>query len=109
MISIGGLINEGFIRLFWRNVQCNCCKRFKKRGGEKGVNMEVHAIGTNEVEEEVKNGWDVVMVAPQVRHRFDSVKKFAEEESIPCGIIPPQAYTPLGGPTLLKTVHDLIS
>lgn len=37
--------------------------------------MEVHAIGTNEVEEEVKNGWDVVMVAPQIRHRFDSVKK----------------------------------
>ena len=29
--------------------------------------MEVHAIGTNEVEEEVKNGWDVVMVAPQIR------------------------------------------
>ena len=25
-----------------------------KRGGEKGVNMEVHAIGTSEVEEEVK-------------------------------------------------------
>lgn len=38
------------------------------------MNMEVYAIGTNEVEEEVKNGWDVVMVAPQVRHRFDSVK-----------------------------------
>ena len=57
-----------------RNVQCNCCKRFKKRSGENGLNMEVHAIGTNEVEEEVKNGWDVVMVAPQIRHRFDSVK-----------------------------------
>jgi len=80
----------------------------KKEAEKSGVNMEVHAIGTNEVEEEVKNGWDVVMVAPQVRHRFDSVKKFAEEESIPCGIIPPQAYTPLGGPTLLKTVNDLI-
>ena len=47
------------------------------------------------------------MVAPQVRHRFDSVKNL-QKESIPCGIIPPQAYTPLGGPTLLKTVNDLI-
>lgn len=47
----------------------------KKEAEKKGVNMEVHAIGTSEVEEEVKNGWDVVMVAPQVRHRFDSVKK----------------------------------
>lgn len=85
----------------------NALKKRKRR--KIGVNMEVHAIGTNEVEEEVKNGWDVVMVAPQIRHRFDSVKKFAEEESIPCGIIPPQAYTPLGGPTLLKTVNELIS
>ena len=46
----------------------------KKEAEKKGMNMEVYAIGTNEVEEEVKNGWDVVMVAPQVRHRFDSVK-----------------------------------
>ena len=45
-----------------------------KKAEKNGVNMEVHAIGTNEVEEEVKNGWDVVMVAPQIRHRFDSVK-----------------------------------
>lgn len=85
----------------------NALKKRKRR--KIGVNMEVHAIGTSEVEEEVKNGWDVVMVAPQIRHRFDSVKKFAEEESVPCGIIPPQAYTPLGGPTLLKTVNELMS
>lgn len=71
------------------------------------MNMEVHAIGTSEVEEEVKNGWDVVMVAPQVRHRFDSVK-ICRRGVYSCGIIPPQAYTPLGGPTLLKTVNDLI-
>ncbi|EJS07692.1 PTS sugar transporter subunit IIB [Bacillus cereus] len=81
----------------------------KKEAEKKGMNMEVHAIGTSEVEEEVKNGWDVVMVAPQVRHRFDAVKKLTEQESIPCGIIPPQAYTPLGGPALLKTVNELIS
>ncbi|WP_242273005.1 PTS sugar transporter subunit IIB [Bacillus cereus group sp. BfR-BA-01310] len=80
----------------------------KKEAEKKGVDMEVHAIGTNEIVEEVKNGWDVVMVAPQVRHRFDSVKKLAELVSVPCGIIPPQAYTPLGGPTLLKAVNELI-
>lgn len=49
----------------------------KKEAEKNGLNMEVYAIGTNEVEEEVKNGWDVVMVAPQIRHRFDSVKKFS--------------------------------
>ncbi len=66
----------------------------KKEAEKKGMNMEVHAIGTNEVEEEVKKEWlgRCLMVAPQVRHRFDSVKKFTEEEAYPCGIIPPQAY-----------------
>ncbi|KEK23533.1 PTS sugar transporter subunit IIB [Bacillus gaemokensis] len=80
----------------------------KKEAEKKGISMDVHAIGTSEVEEEVKNGWDVVMVAPQVRHRFDTVKKIADQQSVPCGVIPPQAYTPLGGPTLLKAVNELI-
>ncbi|MDM5154955.1 PTS sugar transporter subunit IIB [Bacillus sp. DX1.1] len=80
----------------------------KKEAEKKGMNMDVLAIGTSEVEEEVKKGWDVVMVAPQIRHRFESVKKAADQESIPCGTIPPQAYTPLGGPTLLKAVKELI-
>ncbi|WP_243522075.1 PTS sugar transporter subunit IIB [Bacillus pseudomycoides] len=80
----------------------------KKEAEKKGISMDVHAIGTSEVEEVVKNGWDVVMVAPQVRHRFDAVKKIADEQSVPCGVIPPQAYTPLGGPTLLKAVQELI-
>ncbi|EMA6343972.1 PTS sugar transporter subunit IIB [Bacillus cytotoxicus] len=80
----------------------------KKEAEKQGSSMEVHAIGTSEVEEEVKNGWDVVMVAPQVRHRYDSIKKVAHAASIPCGIIPPQAYTPLGGPALLKAVNELI-
>lgn len=34
----------------------------KKEVEKNGVNMEVYVIGMNEVEEEVKNGWDVVMV-----------------------------------------------
>ncbi len=65
--------------------------------------MEVHAIGTNEVEEEVKNGWDVVMVAPQIRHRFDSVKNLQRRNLFRVASYR-QACTPLGGPTLSKTV-----
>ncbi|MCR8849783.1 PTS sugar transporter subunit IIB [Rossellomorea sp. SC111] len=79
----------------------------KKEGTKEGIEMEVHAIGTGEVSEEISKGWDVCMVAPQIRHRFDQVKKAADEAKVPCGPIPPQAYTPLGGPTLLKTVKEL--
>ena len=79
-----------------------------KRSGENGVNMEVHAIGTNEVEEEVKNGWDVVMVAPQIRHRFDSVKICRG------GIYSVWHHTAASihtawRPDFIKTVNELIS
>ncbi|MDY7042798.1 PTS sugar transporter subunit IIB [Virgibacillus sp. M23] len=79
----------------------------KNEAKKHGQEMEVHAIGTNEVEEELKKGWDVCMVAPQIKHRFNQVKKHADEHNVPCGPIPPQAYTPLGGPLLFKTLNEL--
>ncbi|MGC4378025.1 PTS sugar transporter subunit IIB [Fictibacillus sp. Mic-4] len=81
----------------------------KKEAEKQGMEMEVLAIGTGELENEVDNGWDAIMVAPQVRHRLDSVKKIADEASIPCGPIPPQAYTPLGGPLLLQKLKELLN
>ncbi|MDZ5000269.1 PTS sugar transporter subunit IIB, partial [Clostridium perfringens] len=55
----------------------------------------------------VKAGYDVAMVAPQVRHRFDYLKAYADEAKVPCALIQPQAYSPLGGPKLLKQVKEL--
>lgn len=49
------------------------------------------------------------MVAPQVRHRFDYLKGFADEVGVPCALIKAQAYSPLGGPKLLKQVQELLS
>lgn len=83
-------------------------KALQKEAKKHDQDMEVHAIGTNEVADEIEQGWDVCMVAPQIRHRFDQVKKQADEVGVPCGAIPPQAYTPLGGPLLLKTLNELI-
>lgn len=81
----------------------------KKEAEKNGIEVEVLAVGTQEFEEEVKNGWDVAMVAPQVRHRFDYLKEFAAEAGVPCAIIQPQAYSPLGGAKLLKQVKDLLA
>lgn len=80
----------------------------KKEAEKSGMTMEVHAIGTGELADEIGNGWDACMVAPQVKHRFQSVKKEADEAGVPCAAIPPQAYSPLGGPTLLKTLQELV-
>jgi len=81
----------------------------KKEAEKNGLVMEVHAVSTQEFGEEVKNGWNVAMVAPQVRHRFDQLKQEADAASVPCELIPPQAYTPLGGPILYKKVLELLN
>ncbi len=80
----------------------------KKEGEKQGLELEVLAVGTSDIESELKKGWDLVMVAPQVRHRMKSIQKAADKASVPCGAIPPQAYTPLGGPILLNTVKQLM-
>ncbi|ASW42348.1 PTS sugar transporter subunit IIB [Clostridium isatidis] len=81
----------------------------KKEAEKKGISIEVKAVSTQEFEEEVKKGYDVAMVAPQVRHRFDYLKEYADTENVPCALIQPQSYSPLGGAKLLKQVTDLIN
>lgn len=80
----------------------------KKEASSKGVEIEVKAVGSNEFESEVKNGYDAAMVAPQIRHRFQDLKKEADEANVPCALIEPMAYTPLGGPKLYKQLLTLI-
>lgn len=82
-------------------------KALEKEAEKNGVEMEVLAVSTQEFEEEVKNNYDVAMVAPQIRHRFDYLKEFADIAGVPCELIQPQAYSPLGGPKLFKQVQEL--
>lgn len=80
----------------------------KKEAQKNGMEMEVLAVGTSEFPAEVQNGWDIAMVAPQVRHRFNLFKESADEANVPIEQIPPTAYSPLGGPALLKVIQDTI-
>lgn len=81
---------------------------FKKEATKHGQEVEVKAIASSEIEQEVENGWDIIMVAPQVRHKLDSIQKVAEQHNIPCEAIPPQGYTPLGGPILWRKVIETL-
>ena len=78
-----------------------------KEAKKQGVDIEVKAVSTQEFEEEIKNDWDVAMVAPQIRHRFDYLKEYAKEAGVPCELITPRAYSPLGGPILFKQAQEL--
>lgn len=80
----------------------------KKEAQSKSIEIEVNAVSTQQFEEEIKKGYDVAMVAPQVRHRFDTLSEQAKEAGVPCEMIQPQAYSPLGGPKLLKQIQNLL-
>lgn|SRR5699024_3482857 len=79
----------------------------KEEAKKHNQELKVKAIGSSEVAAELENQWDVVMVAPQIKHRFDKIKEQSDEAGVPCGPIPPQGYTPLGGPTLYKVLNEL--
>jgi len=75
----------------------------------KYIAVNIKAVSTQQFEDEVKNGYDVAMVAPQIRHRFDTLSAQAKEAQVPCAMITPQGYSPLGGPKLLKQIQELLS
>lgn len=74
---------------------------------KKGIELETSAVGSGEAEEAVSSkDWDVILVAPQVKHRFDLFKQYADNNNIPIELIPPRDYSPLGGPHLLKLIES---
>lgn len=83
-------------------------KALKKEADNQGEDLEIKAVGTSEFEDELKDNYDMALVAPQVRHRFDSFKEIADENNVPCEVIPPQSYTPMGAPKLLKQIQDAV-
>lgn len=80
----------------------------KKEGEKAGLDIEVNECSTQAFEDEIKQGYDIAMVAPQIRHRYDLLKGFADEAQIPCILIQPQGYTPLGGPKLLAQIKTTL-
>lgn len=73
---------------------------------KQGLDITVTECSTQAFAEEIKNDYAIGMVAPQIRHRFDVLKKQADDAGIPCILIQPQGYTPLGGPKLLAQIKQ---
>jgi cellobiose PTS system EIIB component len=84
-------------------------KALVKEAEKNGIKMEVLAVSTQQFEEEISKGYDVAMIAPQIRHRFKVLKELADQANVPCELIQPQAYSPLGGAKLLKQVMELLN
>ncbi len=80
----------------------------KKEAEKEDIEIKVKAVGTGEFIDEVKEDWDLVLVAPQVRHRFAGFEEQAKEENIPIELIPPQSYSPLGGTNLISQIKKYL-
>lgn len=61
------------------------------------VKMEVIARGTTDFMVELQDHpYDIVLVAPQIRHRFKEVNaEVAKYEGVACEKIPPAMYAPM--------------
>lgn len=83
-------------------------KALEKEAERAGLALAVKSVGTGEFAEEVQNGWDVVLVAPQVRHRLEAFREAAAGLGVPVAVIPPQGYTPFGGAVVLGEIRKIL-
>ncbi len=81
-------------------------KALQEAAEKKGQDLEVVECGTQAFEEEVKKDYAIALVAPQIRHRFDNLKTLADNAGVPCILVKPQGYTPMGANKLLDQVNE---
>ena len=79
----------------------------KDEAEKQGIDIEVNSVGSTQAIDELKKGYDVAMVAPQIRHRFKELEEAANAYGVPIELIEPMAYSPLGSKKLLKQVLNL--
>jgi cellobiose PTS system EIIB component len=83
-------------------------KAIQSEAGKRGLAMKVKSTGAGELREQLKTGWDVVLVAPQVRHRLAEFQETAAEFGVPVTVVPPQGYTPLGGAIVIAEIQKIV-
>lgn len=80
-------------------------KAIEKEAAKQNFPLEINAIGTPEYPDEIqKGGFDVVIVAPQVKHRLDYFKELGQQYNVPVELIPPTGYTPIGAAKVLNEI-----
>ncbi|UCU26560.1 PTS sugar transporter subunit IIB [Mycoplasma anserisalpingitidis] len=70
-------------------------------------NFSANAIGIPEMDE-YQNDFDIVLVAPQVKYRFEQIEEFAKNKNKLIYQIQMSEYTPLGAGKLLINIKRLM-
>ena len=79
-------------------------KKLRDYGQTIGEEIEVKAVGTAEVSEIIKDGYQVLLYAPQVR----DLEATATKAGVPCALMAPQDYALANATNIYKQAKKLI-
>ncbi len=83
-------------------------KALQTEAAANGIDMDVLAVGAAEFQDQIKEGYDIAMIAPQIKHKSKGFMELGAEAGVPVINIVPQGYSPLGGKILLKQVKETL-
>lgn len=83
-------------------------KALQDTAKKKGLDLTVEECSTQAFADKIKDGYAIGMVAPQIRHRFDTLKAAADAAGVPCVLINRQGYSPMGGPKMLAQIEETL-
>ena len=82
-------------------------EKLKQAAAQKGEKLEVEATGSEALEQEIKN-YDLVLVAPQIRHRFKRLAEIAHINQRPIALISPEIFGRLQAEKLFAQIKELL-
>ncbi|MBU3209317.1 PTS sugar transporter subunit IIB [Clostridium algidicarnis] len=81
-------------------------KAIKQEADKKDFSLEIKAVGTSDFDEELREGgYDLAIVAPQVKHRFSTFEEIAKMANVPIEMVTPMGYTPIGASKVLDQIR----
>ena len=79
--------------------------KMEKYAAEKGIPFEIAAVGLAEYKDVWQNGYDCILMGPQVSYRKDELKSVV---SIPVDVIPPADYGIGNCPNIFKQLDKML-
>ena len=79
-------------------------KKMRNWASANGEDLEIIAVGTGEAMEVWKEGYECVLLAPQVSYRLNDMKK---EIQLPIGEVPSLDYAIGNAENVMKLAHKL--
>ncbi|MFH1453331.1 MAG: PTS sugar transporter subunit IIB [Armatimonadota bacterium] len=82
-------------------------QKMVKAAQEKNLELKIDSASAENLED-VINNYDIVLVAPQVKYRYDRLKEVANNHSKPIALIDGKLYGTMNGEGILKQAEDML-